>query len=518
MRGKREPLPYPGICILKVLLFALIGGTASISLVPDTGASQQLKMGVKKQAAVSVALQPVLTTSLRQPVFMTTAHDGTNRLFIVEQAGPIKVLQPGATSPTMFLNLTPKVWEGGERGVLGLAFHPNYSTNRRFFVTYTLWPDGSVILAEYLASISNPNQAESTEKVILAIPHPVPIHNGGMIAFGPDNHLYFGLGDGGALPEPNHPAQNPDQLVGKILRINIDIPEGPNKHYTSPSGNPFFGSIPGRDEIFALGLRNPWRFSFDRLTGQIYVGDVGQALKEEVDIVTLGGNYGWATLEGTLCTGAQPELCGATGFTPPIAEYDHSGGACAIVGGYVYRGTQGVLPAGSYVFADHCSGEIALLEGGVLSLLLDTPHLISSFGEDESGEIYVVTYEGSGLYRIVNQVGISSLIIQMSQTSYGDGQVVTATEFRLSNTAATNSRIELKVSLTIPGIAPLSFLNFGADGSLILAPGADQNLAPLMLFVVNPLMPRGTYEFDSRLVDPVTGKMVSEDLNTFDIL
>src|SRR5688572_16891761 len=136
-------------------------------------------MGVKKQAAVSVALQPVVTSGLRQPVFMTTAHDGTNRLFIVEQAGPIKVLQPGATSPTMFLDLTPKVWEGGERGVLGLAFHPNYSTNRRFFVTYTLWPDGSVILAEYLASISNPNQAELTEKVILAIPHPVPIHNGG---------------------------------------------------------------------------------------------------------------------------------------------------------------------------------------------------------------------------------------------------------------------------------------------------------------------------------------------------
>jgi glucose/arabinose dehydrogenase len=498
---------------MKVLVCALIGLSAYISSIPDTAAFRDPTIG-GKLATTAIALDPVVTTGLTQPILVTNARDGSNRLFIVEQAGPIKVLQPGSTSPTMFLDLTFKVWSGGERGMLGLAFHPQFATNRRFFVTYTLWPDGTLVLGEYRVSASNPNVADATETVIFAIPHPAPIHNGGGIIFGADNYLYIGLGDGGALPEPNHPSQNKEQLVGKILRIDIDTPNPPAL-YSSPPSNPFFGSTPGRDEIYAMGLRNPWRFSFDRVTGQLYVADVGQALKEEVNLVTLGGNYGWAVFEGTLCSGSEPELCIPANYTPPILEYAHSSGGCAIIGGHVYRGTKSTLPTGSYIFGDHCSGEIALLEGSTPSIAADTMFLISSFGEDESGEIYVATYESSGIYRVVKQQYSSALKIQMSTTTYFNGQPALAMDFRLVNPGSEAAKVELKVSLTIPGISPISFMNIGADGTFTVPPGMDQNFAPVILFTVTPLSPRGIYSFNSRMTEPVTGRLVSEDLNTF---
>jgi glucose/arabinose dehydrogenase len=457
-----------------------------------------------------IELKPVLTTGLNNPVYVTNAHDHSNRLFIVEQAGVIKVLQPGSSTPTVFLDVTSKVWFGGERGLLGLTFHPTFTANRRFFVNYTKKPDGATVIAEYLVSNSNPNVAETTEKVILTIAQPFSNHNGGMIEFGPDGFLYVGMGDGGSANDPGNRAQNIEDLLGKILRIDVDNPASPTQPYTSPSSNPYFGATPGRDEIFALGMRNPWRFSFDRATGLIYAGDVGQSSKEEIDVISLGGNYGWRVFEGTLCTSLDPPLCSQSGYTAPITEYN---AGCAVIGGYVYRGNRLSLPPGSYVFGDHCTGVIFLLDGSAQTMLLNSDVLISSFGEDEQGEIYVVGLSGS-VYRIVNSSRVS-LEIQMSNSRYLEGETVTATEFRVENTRATIAKVELKVWLKVPGLQPISFLNLGGDGSALLPAGTNQNLGPFSLFAVTSGSIRGTYEYSSRLVDPVTGGLLSEDFNTF---
>ena len=346
-------------------------------------------------ALAAIQLQPVLT-GLSSPLYVTSARDGTNRLFIVEQGGRILVLQPGATAATVFLDITSKVLSGGERGLLGLAFHPQYAVNRRFFVNYTRRPDGATVIAEYQASAADSNVADPTERQLLVISQPFANHNGGMIEFGPDGFLYIGMGDGGSGNDPGNRAQDINDLLGKMLRIDIDAPGVP---YSSPPSNPFFGATPGRDEIFATGLRNPFRFSFDRGTGQLYAGDVGQGAREEIDIITLGGNYGWRVFEGTLCTNNDPGLCNPTNFVPPIAEYDHSGGRCSITGGYVYRGSRSTLPMGTYIYGDFCTGEIFQLfpasNGGAQSVLLDTTLSISSFGEDEAGEIFVVDLGGT---------------------------------------------------------------------------------------------------------------------------
>ncbi|MGH9898242.1 MAG: PQQ-dependent sugar dehydrogenase, partial [Pyrinomonadaceae bacterium] len=342
-----------------------------------------------------IRLQPVITEGLSSPLYVINAHDGSNRLFILEQGGIIKVLQPGATMPTNFLDITPRVLSGGERGLLGLAFHPQFSANHRFFVYYTRQSDAALQLAEYKVSATNPNVADSTEKIILTIPHPVNAnHNGGTIEFGPDGFLYLGSGDGGSANDPPNNAQNINQLLGKILRINIDVSNG-NIPYSSPPDNPFFGSIPGADEIYMLGMRNPFRFSFDRATGQLWIGDVGQDAIEEIDIGQRGGNFGWRVFEGTQCTNNGPAICIASNFISPVAQYNHTAGRCSITGGFVYRGNRGALPLGAYVYADFCTGEIFMLQGTTQTLLLDTSRSISSFGEDEAGEIYVVGIGGT---------------------------------------------------------------------------------------------------------------------------
>jgi glucose/arabinose dehydrogenase len=346
-----------------------------------------------------IELEPVLT-GLANPVYVTSPRDGTGRLFIVEQPGRILVLHPQGFAPTVFLDITSRIRAGGEQGLLGLAFHPDYSVNHRFFVNYTRALDGATVIAEYHASGLDPDSADQQETVLLVIPQPFANHNGGMIEFGPDGFLYIGVGDGGSANDPGNRAQNKKQLLGKILRIDVDHPEG-SRPYSSPEGNPFFGSTPGKDEIYAQGLRNPWRFSFDRLTGRLYAGDVGQNAWEEVDIVTAGGNYGWRVFEGDHCTNNDSQLCGAGGFVDPIAEYGHAGGRCSITGGYVYRGTASTLPFGSYMYADFCTGEIFLLQNGPQTVLMDTSLNISSFGEDEAGEIYVVDLGGS-VYRVTN--------------------------------------------------------------------------------------------------------------------
>jgi hypothetical protein len=340
-------------------------------------------------AAAALRLLPVGTFS--SPVHVTSARDGSRRLFVVERQGRVVVFRPLSTMPpAVFLDIRDKVLAGGERGLLGLAFHPDYPTNGRFFVNYTRVGDGATVIAEYRASPPDADRARPAETPVLVIPQPFANHNGGMIAFGPDGFLYIGMGDGGSANDPDNRAQDVNDLLGKILRIDVNGPPP----YSSPATNPFVGRE-GRDEIFALGFRNPWRFSFDRLTGQLYAGDVGQFEREEIDLVTVGGNYGWRLREGTLCTGLGPGDCEDPGLVPPLLDYAHAGGRCSVTGGYVYRGNQDTLPQGTYVFADFCSGEIWRRAGGGKTLLLDTALLVSSFGEDEDGEIYVVDLAGT---------------------------------------------------------------------------------------------------------------------------
>src|SRR5262245_12103319 len=366
-----------------------------------------LSLSVPAQAQTQrLSLIPFLS-NLSEPVLLTHANEGSGRVFIVEQAGRIRVLQPGAAAPTLFLDIAARVLSGGERGLLGLAFHPQFSQNGRFYVNYTRRPDGATVVAEYS------NGAE--QRILFTVAQPYENHNGGMVEFGPDGYLYIGMGDGGAGNDPQNRAQNLNEFLGKMLRINVDVPNS-------------------RPEIYAYGFRNPWRFSFDRLTGQLYAGDVGQSAREEIDIVTQGGNYGWRVWEGTVCTGLGPAPCSSPNFIPPIAEYVNTGpdGRCAIIGGYVYRGAQGSLPYGAYIYGDLCSGEIFMLKDGVQTVLLDTPLQISSFGEDESGELYVLNLNGT-ISRLTNP---DAVIASQRPYAVTDAPFVTST----TGSAATQTR------------------------------------------------------------------------------
>jgi Glucose / Sorbosone dehydrogenase/Viral BACON domain/Putative binding domain, N-terminal len=343
----------------------------------------------------AIQLTPVVSSGLSSPLFVGHAGDGSNRLFIAERGGIVRVLQPGASVPTVFLDLHLDVLAGGERGLLGLAFHPQYAGNGRFFVFYTRAGDGTIVIAEYGVS-GNPNVANATGTVLLTIPHPAGNHNGGMLAFGSDGYLYVAVGDGGSADDPPNNAQNIDVLLGKILRLDVDQPDpGAGTRYSSPASNPYVGEA-GRDEIFSIGWRNPWRFSFDRDTFQQWVADVGQGAREEVSTpIVNGGNYGWRVYEGLDCTDNDSALCVPSNYLFPVFDYTHSGGRCSITGGYVYRGTQNALPLGTYVYGDYCSGEILAWNGATQSVLLDTTMRISSFGEDEQGELYVVDLGGT---------------------------------------------------------------------------------------------------------------------------
>ncbi len=375
---------------------ALLFASPAIFQTRANSAAQDYQTERRQAAPTAVQIQPVLS-GLSNTVFVTHAHDGTNRLFVIEQVGRISVAQPGASTSTVFLDISSRVLSGGERGLLGLAFHPQYSSNGRFFVYYTRQTDGALTIAEYHVT-DDPNIADSnSEIVLLTIDHPTNAnHNGGMIEFGPDGYLYAGPGDGGSGNDPPNNGQNINALLGKILRIDVDHPNGAIP-YSSPPTNPFFGPTAGADEIYAYGMRNPFRFSFDRGTGLLWVGDVGQGTREEIDLVTLGGNYGWRVMEGMICNPAfNGGVCTPpTGSILPIFDYTHVSGRCAITGGYVYRGARSTVPTGAYVYADYCSGEIWQLQSGVSTLLIDTPLNVTSFGEDESAEIYVVGQNGT---------------------------------------------------------------------------------------------------------------------------
>lgn len=366
-------------------------------------------------APYTLRLQTFLT-GLSRPILIRHSGDGTKRLFIVQQGGIIKVLQPGATTPTDFIDLSSKITVptsvGDERGLLGLTFHPQFTTNGKFYVDYTRAGDGGTVIAEYTTTTGNgsANTANiSTERILLNIPQPFSNHNGGMVEFGPDGYLYIGMGDGGSSNDPNNNAQNLSRLLGKLLRIDVNIPQGSPVPYLIPAGNPFTGANTVRcdggsttsgnpcQEIWTYGMRNPWRWSFDRGGSHaMWVGDVGQGAREEVDVISSGGgNYGWRVYEGSQCNTGITGNCPATLVAvPPLFDYTHSGGRCSLTGGYVYRGGLGSMPDGAYVYGDYCSGEIFMWNNNQQTVLIDTPRSIVSFGEDQAGEIYVCYNNG----------------------------------------------------------------------------------------------------------------------------
>ncbi|KXK02941.1 MAG: glucose/sorbosone dehydrogenase-like protein [Acidobacteria bacterium OLB17] len=341
------------------------------------------------------------TTSTSNPILLRSANDGSGRIFVAQQGGQIRVFLPGSRDSLLFIDLSTKISGGGERGLLGLTFHPDFATNGKFYVNYTASGSGTTIIAEYTTSTGtgdsntgNPN----SERILLQIPQPFSNHNGGMVEFGPDGFLYIGMGDGGSGNDPGNRAQNRSLLLGKMLRID---PNSVSPAYAIPPGNPFTGTGTARcdggsttsgttcQEIWSIGMRNPWRWSFDRADGSLWVADVGQSAFEELDIVTGGGNYGWRVYEGNNCTNLDPSLCIPSNYQMPFYQYSHASGRCSVTGGYVYRGTQGSLPDGAYVFGDYCSGEIWYWYKGQATLIQNTPRNILSFGEDELGEIYV---------------------------------------------------------------------------------------------------------------------------------
>lgn len=338
----------------------------------------------------------------KRPVGISHAGDGSSRLFVTEQGGCIYIIKNGKPLTEAFLDVQSKLSQGGERGLLGLAFHPDYQSNGRFFINYTN-KQGNTVIAEYRVS-GNPDKANAqSEKILLSFEQPFGNHNGGHLAFSPkDRYLYIATGDGGDGGDPRGYGQALYSPLGKLLRIDVDSASP----YAIPSDNPWANSPDAVKEIWAYGLRNPWRFSFDRVTGDLYIGDVGQNAYEEINFQTAdskgGENYGWNIMEASHCFKPRND-CSTENLVLPIAEYDHSAGI-SVTGGYVYRGTFLPEMQGHYFYGDFARGVIWHLErqGEVwLNREYDkTPFQISSFGEDEAGELYLAHYGGGSIYRL----------------------------------------------------------------------------------------------------------------------
>ena len=355
-------------------------------------------------AGPSIVFEPI-ANNLDDPVSIT--HAGDSRLFITLQIGQIVIWDGTRVLPTPFLDIRSLVSAGGERGLLSIAFHPQYAQNGFFYVNYTDH-QGDTVIERYRVS-ADPNRADaSSAKRLLFIDQPYPNHNGGQLQFGPDGYLYIGMGDGGSGGDPENRAQNRSTLLGKMLRIDVNSGDP----YSIPPSNPWASGSGGLREIWAYGLRNPWRFTFDRASGDLWIADVGQGSWEEVNLqpaTSIGGeNYGWDVMEGTHCFGAAN--CTRSGLVEPVIEYNHSSGACSVTGGYVYRGTRSPRLEGTYIYGDYCNGRIwgarNLGTGWTSTLFADTTYLISTFGEDLTGEIYVADHQGA-IYRIVDSAPLT---------------------------------------------------------------------------------------------------------------
>jgi glucose/arabinose dehydrogenase len=347
-----------------------------------------------------------IASGLSQPLDVVDPDDGSGRLFIVEKTGTVRIFKDGQVGETPFLDISDHVSSGSEQGLLSLAFDPKFKENGVFYIDYTN-TDGNTRVERWHVSKDNRDQADPNSAFqILAVDQPYPNHNGGLLLFGPDGELYIGLGDGGSQGDPNGNGQNLNTLLGKILRIHVDPENNDADHpYSIPKDNPFVDKQDAQPEIWAYGLRNPWRFSFDRKTKDLYIADVGQSTYEEVDVQagdSKGGeNYGWNIMEGDSCYATSP--CDQSGLTPPVFTYTHDSG-CSVTGGYVYRGKESPSLDGGYLLADYCSGLLWGLGKNadgtwVASDPIDTGLSVSSFGEAASGELYVTDLNG-GVYEV----------------------------------------------------------------------------------------------------------------------
>lgn len=393
-----------------LLLILLLNACTSFQNRQTAVSVQPTPLPLPSPVAFEPFVQITLTTvieDLDRPVLLTHAGDGSGRRFIIEKEGRIRILEGDTLLEAPFLDISDRVNAGGnEQGLLGLAFPPDYAQHNFFFVNYTN-KSGDTVISRFTVT-DDPNQADSkSESFVLQIDQPASNHNGGMLAFGPDQMLWIGMGDGGGGGDRYGNAQNSQTLLGKILRI--DVLSDPSQPYTIPSDNPWHSSADSvRHEIWAMGLRNPWRFSFDRLTGALWIGDVGQNQIEEIDYVPAnysGLNFGWPTLEGTNCY--KETDCSSQGMTLPVVQYKHGADGCSVSGGYVYRGKKFPELVGVYFYSDYCSGRIWALWPDTNGKwqnrqLLDSDLSVSSFGEDEAGELYVVGY-GGDIYQIAAQ-------------------------------------------------------------------------------------------------------------------
>lgn len=411
-----------GVVLLVLLVCSLVAGVTLLALtgVTSTAADETISapavsaepaappITMRDEAVDPQAYQWIeVYQGLDSPLYLGNAGDGSGRLFIAEQSGSILILEEGALLPEPFLNVfdlvAQTVHQGrySEQGLLGVAFHPNYAENGLFFVHYTdIYGDN--VIVRYQVSADDPNRADPASRtVLLTIDQPYVDHNGGSMAFGHDGYLYIGIGDGGNPNSPNNNSQDGTTLLGKILRIDVNA-----ETYTIPPDNPFVDALGFLPEIWAVGARNPWRFSFDRATGDLYIGDVGQNAIEEINFHPAGApggiNYGWSAWEGTQPYREEFPVDVAL-VTMPIFEYPHGLG-CSVTGGYVYRGADMPDLQGVYFSGDYCTGTTwatyrDMAERWRTETFIDTDYNISSFGQDEAGNIYLVDYKG-GIYRL----------------------------------------------------------------------------------------------------------------------
>lgn len=342
---------------------------------------------------------------LEQPVHIAVAPGTPGRLYVVEQSGVVRIVEAGTVRKEPFLDIRRQVDSGGEKGLLAIVFHPRFRDNREFFVNYTA-QDGRGLHTRVsrFRAVSADRADVDTESVLLRIDQPYGNHNGGQLAFGPDGYLYIGMGDGGSANDPRRHAQNPDSLLGKLLRIDVDRTEA-GRGYGVPADNPFVDRKGFRPEIWALGLRNPWRFSFDAGSGALWLADVGQDRVEEINVIRKGGNYGWHVMEGDICNPAIGRRCDASGFDPPVFVYRHPDGF-SVTGGFVYRGRAIPLLCGAYLFADYVTQRLWALrwrDGKVVAHaeLATRAGGISTFGQDEQLELYIADHRAGRIHRIV---------------------------------------------------------------------------------------------------------------------